>query len=123
MHKRKLTIRLEPNEAAALANMSQRFMRAWKTGQPQDEFLSFATAEQLFRAITPARWGVLQALQDQTEPIGVRPLARQLGRDPTAVLRDLVSLEHEGIIEKNEQAKWFCPFSEIHTEFSLAHAA
>jgi predicted transcriptional regulator len=123
MSERKLTIRLEPSDKAALTQMSEQFLAAWKSGKDQGEFLSFATAEQLFRVITPAKWGVLQTLQEQHDPVGVRPLARMLQRDPTAVLRDLTALEHEGIIEKTEDGKWFCPFSEIRTEFLLAHAA
>ena len=123
MTKRTLTIRLEPDDATALNLLATQFASAWNSKTYQGEFLSYATAEQLFRVISPARWGVLQALQRETAPIGLRPLARKLQRDPSAVLRDLTLLESEGIIQQTESGSWLSPFSEIRTEFSLAHAA
>lgn len=119
---RTLTIKLERDASASLDAMRDAVKAAFKKGTYQGEYRVYSTPEQLFRVFTPARWNVLDELQKHDSPIGVRPLAGLLDRDPTAVLRDLKALAEEGIVEQDARGKWMCPFSVIHTDFTLEHA-
>ena len=123
MTRRTLTISIQRDANATLEGLRNAFTSAWESGTYQGEQRIYGSPEQLFRVFTPARWGVLEALQAQAFPIGVRPLARLLDRDPTAVLRDLNGLAAESVVEQDENGKWLCPFSEIHTDFALIRAA
>jgi len=53
----------------------------------------------------------------------LRQLSRQLGRDASAVYRDVAALKARGLIEKDEDGQLFVPFTQIHTEFNIAKAA
>lgn len=117
-----LTIRIQPDALAALEQAGQEFTRAWESGEYAGEFMSFESPATLFRLLTPARWGVLDMLQ-KTGRCGVRELARRLGRDASAVHRDISALIERGLVEKDEDGKLFVPFSRIHAEFDLAKAA
>lgn len=119
---RTLTIKIETDAMAALERAGQQFARAWEGGGYAGEFISFESPASLFRLLTPARWGVLEALQ-KAGPSGLRPLARLLGRDASAVHRDVAALMERGLIEKDGDGQLFVPFSRIHTEFDLAKAA
>ena len=123
MTRRTLTISIQRDANTALEGLRSAFSSAWNSGTYQGEQRVYGSPEQLFRVFTPARWGVLEALQAQPAAIGVRPLARQLSRDPTAVLRDLNGLAAEGVVEQDDNGKWLCPFSEIRTDFALIRAA
>lgn len=119
---RTLTIRIETDTMAALEDAGQRFTQAWDSGCYSGESMSFESPISLFRLLTPARWGVLEKLQ-RAGPCGLRPLARLLDRDASAVHRDVTALLDRGLIEKNADGQLFVPFSRIHTEFDLAKAA
>ncbi len=119
---RTLTIRIEADAMAALEQAGQRFAQAWDAGGYAGEFMSFESPASLFRLLTPARWGVLQELQ-KAGPCGLRPLARLLDRDASAVHRDVAALMERGLIEKDADGLLFVPFDRIHTEFDLAKAA
>jgi predicted transcriptional regulator len=120
---RTLTIKIESNTSKALEEMKQRVFSAWNTGEYQGEHRTYSTPSQLFKVFTPLRWDIINVLQSQSDWIGLRALARLLSRDPTALLRDLSALSEEGIVEKNDAGKWICPFSSIHADFTLEHAA
>jgi predicted transcriptional regulator len=119
---RTLTIKIETDTMAALEQAGQRFVKSWDSGCYSGEFMSFESPISLFRLLTPARWGVLEKLQ-RVGPCGLRPLARLLGRDASAVHRDVSTLLEYGLIEKNADEQIFVPFSRIHAEFDLAKAA
>lgn len=119
---RTLTIRIQPDALAALEKAGQQFTEAWDSNKYVGEFMSFESPSTLFRLLTPARWGVLDALQRDGH-CGVRSLARRLGRDASAVHRDISALIDRGLVEKDENGKLFVPFSHIHAEFDLAKVA
>lgn len=73
--KRVAYIRIERDWKRALERGGQEFARAWKTGKHRGSHLKFESAEALFRAITPARWAVLEMLQ-RLGPTSLRALAR-----------------------------------------------
>lgn len=115
---RTLTIRIEPDTARALERAGGQFVKAWKSGRYGGEHISFESPAALFRVLTPARWSVLEALQKAGHR-GLRELARLLGRDASAVHRDIVALLERGFVEKDKSGKLFVPFSRIRTEFDL----
>ena len=115
---RTLNIRIEPNTTDALERAGRQFAKAWQAGKYSGEHLSFESPAALFRLLTPARWGVLEALQ-KAGHCGLRELARQLGRDASAVHRDVSALAARGLIEKDESGKLFVPFGRIHAEIHL----
>ena len=117
-----LTIKIEADAMAALRRAGQQFVDAWESGAYAGAVLSFESPATLFRLLTPARWGVLDELQ-RSGPCGLRELSRRLGRDASAVHRDVVALGKRGLIEKEENGHLFVPFDRIHTEFDIAKAA
>ena len=119
---RTLTIRVEPDAMNALEKAGGQFADAWQLGDYLGETMSFESPTALFRFLTPARWGVLAALQ-KAGHCGMRELARQIERDASAVLRDVAALSERGLVEKDEAGKLYVPFGRIHAEFDLAQAA
>lgn len=119
---RTLTIRIDADAMGALERAGLQFIDAWQTGKYAGEYLSFESPAALFRVLTPARWGVLEALQ-KAGHCGLRELARQLGRDASAVHRDIVALIERGLVEKDESGKLFVPFERIHAEIDLMSKA
>ncbi len=119
---RTLTIRIELDAADALQRAGQAFIAAWRSNGYAGETLSFDSPAALFRLMSPLRWNVLSALQARG-PSGLRELARNLGRDPSSVLRDVTALMERGLIEKDEAGRLLVPYTRIHTEFDLAKAA
>lgn len=117
-----LTIRIETDSLDALERAGQQFAEAWRHGDYAGEVMSFESPTALFRLITPARWGILSALQKEG-PCGIRALARVIKRDPSAVLRDIAILSERGLVKKDNGGKLFVPFSRIHAEFDLLKAA
>ncbi len=119
---RTLTIRIDDDAMSALENAGKEFSSAWETESYTGESMSFESPTALFRVLTPARWNVLSSLQ-KTGHCGLRELARRIGRDASAVLRDVTALSERGLVEKDENGRLFVPFERIHMEFDLAQAA
>jgi predicted transcriptional regulator len=90
-----MTIVIERDEHAALARMKAGFVRAAKSGRYQGEFRSFESPAALFRVLTPARWTLMERLQE-IGPSSLRGLARALGRDVKAAHRDVSALIARG---------------------------
>ena len=58
--------------------------------------ITFESAADMVRLLTPARLNLFQAVRKKTLPI--QDLAESLGRDVSAVRRDVVALEKFGIV-------------------------
>ena len=113
-----MTIRLQPNEKAVLAEMESRFLKAWNTGEYQGETQGFARMGQLFAVFSPKRWELIEKLQT-IGPSSVRGLARALERDVKRVHADVNVLMEEHLIERTEDQKIFVPFETIRLEAEL----
>ena len=83
--------------------------------------ISFATPELLWRVLTAKRWEVLKAMAGQ-EPLTIREVARQVGRDVKAVHGDVHALIDTGLLEKTETRRVAFPFDAIRVEFTLRAA-
>lgn len=115
---RKITITIERDNDAALAEMGRRFVHAWKTGKSESDWLSFESIEGMFRALTPARWETLKFLQERGAN-SIRGLARDMERDVHRVHDDVTALKEHGLVAETEDGKVHVPYDVIHTEFDL----
>ncbi|QKE40484.1 MAG: transcriptional regulator [Ferrovum myxofaciens] len=115
------TIRIRKDLNAALADLRRKFLNTWDSGKYQGEFFEFESPAALFRAITPKRWELIEALQSQGA-MSIRALSRTLHRDVKRVHEDTHALIRVGLIEKNPEGKIFVPFEEIRADFVI-HAA
>jgi len=94
-----------------------RMLRAFQ-GKEQGAFISFATAELLWKVITPKRWEVLRAMTG-AGPMAIREVARRVKRDVKSVHADIQALFRAGVIDRTEDGKIVFPYDEIHVDFVL----
>jgi predicted transcriptional regulator len=111
--RRKVIIQVESIETSA-----GRFKTAWKTGKSQGEFITFETLDVMLKTLTTKRWELVGVLQ-RHGPMGIRELARQLGRNVKNVHTDIQALKGIGLIEEHEQGVWV-PYHEIEAHLRLA---
>ena len=98
-------------EVATAEQADARFMRAM-TGEPVGNFLSFPSEELLFTVLTARRWTLLRALTG-AGPLGVRELARRVGRDVKGTHTDAQALVKAGVIDKLPDGKLHFPYDEV----------
>ena len=68
-------------------------------GETQGEFISFATADLLWKVLTTKRWETLQAMTGQGE-LSIREVARRVTRDIKAVHSDVTALLAAGVLQR-----------------------
>lgn len=108
-------------EVSSVRKSLGRVRRAVKTRVAQGEFISFQDLDTLLKTLTSKRWNLLRALQGR-EPMSIRALARELGRDVKNVHTDIQALVEIGLIEKAGR-RIRVPFDEIRAEFVVRTAA
>jgi predicted transcriptional regulator len=81
----------------------------------------FSSREELLRTLSPGRWGVIEALTG-AGPMGVRELARRVGRDVKGVHTDAQALVVKGLIDKTPDGKLSFPYNAVHVDFMLKAA-
>ena len=118
---RTATIRIR-RTTDSLEAVRSGFLSAWKTGNYAGEHFDFESPAALFRVLTPKRWELIECLQ-KTGPIGVRALARALGRDVKRVHDDATAMVAVGMVEKTAEGKLKVPFVEIRADFVMRSAA
>ena len=91
-------------------------------GNEQGNYISFPTAEALWKAFTPKRWQVIHEMTG-AGAIAIRELARRLGRDVRAVHSDVHALLACGILDKTAEGKIEFPYDAVHVDFLLTKAA
>jgi len=115
---RTLTVHIEPDLDADMAQFADRAERGLATGQYQGEHLTFTSPASFFDHLTRNRWYMLMRLVGAGS-IGVRELARQLGRDVRRVHEDAAALVALGLLEKTEHGALICPYARIHLDMTL----
>jgi len=116
------TIRIRRDVDVALAQMGERFVRAWNEGTSDTATFEFESPKALFSVLTPKRWELIERLQALGE-VSLRALARALERDVKRVHEDAAVLLDWGLIERTASGKLHVPYTKIHTEFDLLAAA
>ncbi len=108
-------------EVAARDKVNRRFLEAFE-GEPQGEFISFASPELLFKVISGKRWELLKVMT-AAGPMTIREAARRMGRDVKAVHGDVQALLKAGILQKTEKGQIVFPFDAVHVDFMLKAAS
>jgi len=98
-------------------------MQAAFRGEPQGCSYSFQNETDLLTTLNANRWAILKALTG-AGPLGVRELARRVGRDVKGVHTDTRLLSQCGLIDKTDDGKLHLPYDEVRLELvAKAHAA
>ncbi|CUX09719.1 helix-turn-helix domain-containing protein [Rhizobium oryzihabitans] len=113
-----LTVRL-----SSIDDIKDRFVTAGNlamSGKPvaAKPSVAFSSYEDLHRILAPLRLAIVRALAGQGA-LSIREVARRVGRDVQAVHRDVTTLLHAGIIDRNEGGIEF-PYDSIHFEFDVS---
>lgn len=103
------------------AEMTKTRMRRAFGGEAQGAFVSFASAELLWKVITPKRWEVLRAMTG-AGPIAIREVARRVKRDVKSVHGDIQALLTAGVLDRAEKGRIIFPYDEVHVDFVLRAA-
>ena len=114
---RTLTISVEPDKNKLDRQSRERVLDAIRNGY-NGEYITFSTPRQLFAALPPKRWVLIEQLR-KLGPSSLRGLARALGRDVKRVHEDVAALLEDRVIERNEQKKLLVPFATIRIELDL----
>jgi predicted transcriptional regulator len=102
-------------------NLLRTLRRGFAASGYVGETLNFATPALFLGKLTENRWQMMQAMQAAGE-VGVRELARRLGRGLHRVHDDAQALVEIGLLEKTPAGKLVCPFAEIRVDFRLLNA-
>jgi len=105
---------------SSVADAKKRMRRAFR-GEAQGAFISFATAELLWKVITPKRWEVLRALTG-AGPIAIRGIARRVDRDVKSVHGDIQALLTAGVVDRADDGRIVFPYDQVHVDFVLRAA-
>lgn len=116
------TIRIVRDPRQALREEGRGITTAVRSGRGAGTHFVFSSAEQLFRAISPKRWELIERLQS-LGPSSVRGLARALDRDVKRVHQDVTGLLELGLIAREAKGTVFVPFERIHIDCDLKAVA
>jgi len=114
MEKRTLTITLDSDwgrQIRAAASKGEK-------DQYQGETLNFQRADEFFSMLTGNRWRLLHEVMRCGE-IGIRELARHIGRDVRRVHDDIVVLQDLGLVDRTDGGGVVCPFEDIHVDIHV----
>jgi predicted transcriptional regulator len=100
---------------------TQQRLAAALDGAPQEPRIAFATFDLLWKVITPKRLELLQAMLGQGA-LGVRELARRLGRDVSNVHGDVDALVKAGVIRRADNGGVAFPYDQIRLDVLLTAA-
>ena len=96
--------------------------KAWKTGEATEPRISFDSVEDLWKTLSPKKMDILKAMTGAGH-LGIREVSRKVGRDVSAVHRDLQALIVAGIVDRTDDGKVVFPYDEIHVDFTLRGVA
>ena len=116
--KRTLTITTGQPWKFALREAGRLAKQGLATGRYQGESLNFDSAAAFFGQLSERRWLMIREMMG-AGTIGVRELARRLGRDVKRVHEDAQVLVTLGLLEKDERGALCCPFDDIHVDMHL----
>jgi predicted transcriptional regulator len=102
---------------SSVEDIKARMLGAFE-GEKQGAFIGFASAELLWKVITPKRWEILRVLTG-TGPVALREIARRVGRDVKSVHGDVHALLKAGVLDRADGGRIVFPYDEIHVDFVL----
>lgn len=102
----------------AIADMRRRLA----SGKPDRHArITFVSFDLMWKVLAPNRWRLIETLTG-AGPLGVRELARRVGRDVRAVHTDAQALATAGVIDKTAEGKLHFPYEAVHVDFVLRAA-
>lgn len=101
--------------------VSERLLRAWETGTPQEAHIGFPSLEDLWKTLTLKRWEILKAMTG-AGPMAIREIARRVERDVKGVHGDVQALVNAGLLDKTAEGKIVFPYDEVRVDFVLKAA-
>ena len=108
------------NVASALDRFEETWNKAARGEKaPVEQVLTFANLQLLLRALTPARWTLLERLR-AAGPLSVNELSRRLERDYKNVHEDVKRLAELGLIERRKDALVSVAWDIVRAETRLA---
>lgn len=116
MNERILTIGVSDIEQT-----KQRMKAALRGRADSTPRYSFRSREDLLRTLNPNRWGLIEALTG-AGPLGVRELARRVGRDVKGVHTDAQALVLCGLLDKTDDGRLHFPYDAVHVDFMVKAA-
>jgi predicted transcriptional regulator len=116
MNEKLLTI-----DVSSLDEAMRRAQAAFRGRADVSARYSFRSRKDLLRTLSPNRWSLIEALTG-AGPLGVRELARRVGRDVKGVHTDAQELVARGLIDKTEDGKLSFPYSAVQVGFLLEAA-
>lgn len=95
---------------------------AMKTGRAEDQDrISFAEPELLWKVLTAKRWELLKTLRG-VGPVSIREAARRVERDVKGVHGDVTALLEAGIVTRVPDGRIEFPYDAVKVEFLLPAA-
>jgi predicted transcriptional regulator len=105
---------------SSVEDTKKRMVGAFQ-GEAQGAFISFATPELLWKAITPKRWEILRTMTG-AGPLAIREVARRVERDVKSVHGDVQALLKAGVLDRTANGRIVFPYDEVHVDFVLRAA-
>jgi len=100
-------------EVADRAAVNARIINACETGKAEKEaHISFETFALMWKVLNANRWALLQAMCG-AGVLGLRELARRVGRDVKSVHADTRVLLDAGVIDRTDDGKLLLPYQHI----------
>lgn len=109
-------------EVASEEEALAQAITALERNTPQPPRYLFRTQEDLLDTLTSNRFALLKALAG-AGPMGVRELARRVGRDVSAVHADAQRLSAIGLIDKSDGGKLHFPYDALDIHLGWRAAA
>lgn len=94
--------------------VSNRFV----AGEPQGAYITFASADLLFRTLTPRRWNILRSMTG-AGPLSIAELTRHARSNARTVRRDVEALLDVGVLERHADGTVVFPYDAVHVDFLL----
>jgi len=99
------------------------FSGAWKGGAADGAaHIGFASWELMHKVLSPKRLEIVRTLTG-AGPLGIREVARRVGRDFKGVHSDIALLIEAGVIDKDGNGKVVFPYERIRVDFEIRAAA
>ncbi len=116
--KRTLTVTIAPDRSDFLRASAKRAAVGVKGRAYQGEVLAFDSPATFFSKLTERRWQLVNELLGNGT-VGMRELARRVGRDVRRVHDDTSILVELGLMEKDARGALHCPYDEIHIDMHM----
>jgi predicted transcriptional regulator len=107
-------------EVASRDTVNRRVREAFK-GKKQGSYITFESADMMFQILTKNRRDLIAALAG-AGAVSIREAARRVGRDVSAVHRDIHALIDAGIMQQTDDGVVF-PYDAVRIDATLPAAA